>query len=388
MQRSVDRIITTHVGSLPRPDDLIAMYRARLNDDPSFDQQALNERLTTAVAEVVRQQTDLGLDVVTDGEFGKVTWRYYIHDRLGGIAQSETEAPVPPRRSLDWESFPGYYAQYVTFDRNTHESWGRNSPRPGTLVCDGPIVYQGHEEVQRDIANLQAAMAGTSAIEAFYPALSPAREANNNYYEHIDDYLHAMADAMREEYQAVTNAGIVIQLDDPGLPGAWDTQVPPIPLEEYRKLAAKRVELLNYALRGIPEELVRYHICWGSWHGPHSNDIPLKDFADLVLQINAQGYSIEAANVRHEHEWKVWQDVKLPEGKVLIPGVVSHATNVLEHPEAVADRIIRFANVAGRENVIASTDCGMGGRVHPELAWAKLRVLVEGAELATKQLWK
>jgi 5-methyltetrahydropteroyltriglutamate--homocysteine methyltransferase len=256
-------------------------------------------------------------------------------------------------------------------------------------VFTGPIAYVGQAAVARDIANFKAGLVQVKAEEGFMTSVAPGSFARrqNRYYKSDEEFLHALGEAMREEYRAIVEAGIVLQLDDPGLPDTWDMANPEPSVADYRKFAALRIEALNHALRGLPEDRIRYHICWGSWHGPHSTDLPLANIVDLLLTVKAGAYSIEAGNVRHEHEWKVWRDVKLPEGKILIPGVVSHATNVLEHPELVADRIVRLAGVVGRENVIAGTDCGLGGRIHASLAWAKLEALAQGAALASKQLW-
>jgi 5-methyltetrahydropteroyltriglutamate--homocysteine methyltransferase len=264
--------------------------------------------------------------------------------------------------------------------------------RLAQLACTGPVRYTGHALIQRDIDNFKHALEAERAEEAFMTAVSPAtlQILPNEHYGSQEDYTWALAEAIREEYRAIVDAGFVLQVDDPALVDLYDWWYSAqADLAGYRKWAEFQVEAVNHALEGIPEDRVRFHICWGSWHGPHSTDVPLKDVADLLVKVKVQAYSVEAGNVRHEHEWKVWRDaVKLPAGKVLIPGVVSHATNVLEHPELVADRIIRYAEVAGRENVIAGTDCGLGGRIHPQLVWAKLRVLAEGAALASKELWK
>jgi 5-methyltetrahydropteroyltriglutamate--homocysteine methyltransferase len=255
--------------------------------------------------------------------------------------------------------------------------------------CVGPITYVGQEMIKTDIENLKAALQGQDVVEGFLPAIAPGTfgRGSNQYYKTEEEFLFAIGEAMHEEYKAVIDAGFVLQLDDPGLPDTWDAIIPEPSIEEYRKFAQMRIEALNHGLRGLPEDRIRYHICWGSWHGPHTNDIPLEDIVDLMLMVNAGCYSLEAANARHEHEWRVWQDVKLPDGKSLMPGVVGHATNVVEHPRLVADRLIRYASLVGRENVIAGTDCGLGGRVHPSIAWAKLKALREGADLASKELW-
>ena len=269
---------------------------------------------------------------------------------------------------------------------------GAPSTAASRPMCAGPIAYIGHEALSRDLANLRAAKDSVGVEEAFVASIAPGSlemfcRAQNRHYPAAEAFFEAIAAAMREEYRAIVEAGFTLQLDDPGLPGAWDMLDPRPSLKEYRRYAMMRVEALNRALESIPEDRVRYHICWGSWHGPHTTDIPLRDIADVMLKVRAQAYLIEAGNVRHEHEYKIWRDIKLPAGKILIPGVVSHATNVVEHPELVADRILAFANIVGRENVIAGTDCGLGGRVHPQIAWAKLRALSEGAALASKKLW-
>jgi len=379
MKRSEQRILTSHAGSLPRPPDLLEMNQAKQAGRP-YDEQARAARIRAAVPEVVGKQVEARVDIVNDGEYGKTNFLNYIRDRLAGFeptgVQEYTGAMADRRDRL---AFAEFYRDELT------GRFGGSRPR---LACTGPITYAGTDLLQADIDTFKEALAGVSIEEAFLPALAPAYAGENRYYASEEEYLTAVADAMRVEYRAIVDAGFVLQIDDPGLPTQWDSYIPAISIDEYRTVAARRVEYLNYALSGIPEERVRYHICWGSWHGPHSTDLPLADIVDLLLQVRAQCYSIEAANVRHEHEWKVWQDVKLPDGKLLMPGVVSHATNVLEHPELVADRITRYANLVGRENVIAGTDCGLGGRVHPQICWAKLRVLAEGAELATKQLWR
>jgi 5-methyltetrahydropteroyltriglutamate--homocysteine methyltransferase len=379
MKRSEQRILTSHAGSLPRPPDLLEMNQAK-QAGRSYDEQARTARIRTAVPEVVRRQAEARVDIVNDGEYSKTNFLNYVRDRLGGFEPSgaqEFTGAMADRR--DRMAFAEFYQDELS---------GRFGGSRVQLVCTGPISYTGKDLLQADIDTFSAALEGVNVEEAFLPALATMRVGVNQYYPTEEEFLKALADAMRVEYKAIVDAGFVLQLDDPGLPAQWDAYIPAISLDEYRKVAAQRIELLNYALEGIPEDRVRYHICWGSWHGPHSTDLPLADIVDLMLQVRAQCYSIEAANVRHEHEWKIWQDVKLPEGKMLMPGVVSHATNVLEHPELVADRIVRYAGLVGRENVIAGTDCGLGGRLHPQIAWAKLNMLADGAELATKQLWR
>ena len=397
MKRSTDRILTTHAGSLPRPADLIDLYR---DDAPDDD---LLPRLRSAVGEVVQQQRDAGVDVVNDGEFGKArraavdygAWWSYVYARLEGFEVRDDDPAARgygPHSSKDRRVFKEFYDSGAPMSGGQSGGGTQNTAtaRLAQLVCTGPVKYTGHALVQRDIDNLKAALNGTSVEEAFLPAVSPAtlQIISNAHYASNEDYTWALAEAIREEYQAIVDAGFVLQIDDPALVDLYDWWFSANDdIAGFRKWAAFQVEAVNHALEGIPEDRVRYHICWGSWHGPHTTDVPLKDVVDLLIKVNAQAYSIEAGNVRHEHEWKVWRDVKLPEGKVLIPGVVSHATNVVEHPELVADRIVHYANLVGRENVIAGTDCGLGGRVHPQLVWAKLRALSEGAALASKQLW-
>jgi 5-methyltetrahydropteroyltriglutamate--homocysteine methyltransferase len=391
MKRSTDRILTTHAGSLPRPEPLIAVNQAKLAGS-GFDEKTYEARLKEAVGEVCHTQAALGIDVVNDGEFGKATrgaidygaWSSYAWARLEGWEQGEARPSPALATRRDRQKFAEFYRELDATSFLSSSSMGGKPP-----VFTGPIAYIGHMAVQRDIENFTAALARVKAEEGFLSAVAPGSFARrqNQYYKSDEEFLFALGEAMREEYAAIVAAGLVLQLDDPGLPDSWDMANPEPGLDEYKKFAILRVEALNHALRGLPEDRIRYHICWGSWHGPHSTDLPLAGIVDVLLKVKAGAFSIEAGNVRHEHEWKVWRDVKLPEGKILIPGVVSHATNVLEHPELIADRILRFAQVVGRENVIAGTDCGLGGRIHPQLAWAKLEALVEGAALASKQLW-
>jgi 5-methyltetrahydropteroyltriglutamate--homocysteine methyltransferase len=287
----------------------------------------------------------------------------------------------------DWQKFGEFYQDPESSGSLAGSAARRPTRRP---VCTGPIKYTGHDTLAADIANLKSAMQASGVEEGFMCSVGPGSFARGEdlYYKTEEDFVFASAEAMREEYKAIVDAGVVLQIDDPSLPDNWDMINPEPPLGEFKKFERVRIEALNHALRGLPEDRIRYHICWGSWHGPHTTDIPLQDIVDLVLSVNAGAYSVEAGNVRHEHEWRVWQDVRLPEGKLLIPGVVSHATNIVEHPQVVADRLMRYAQVVGRENVIAGTDCGLGGRIHPQIAWAKLGALAEGARLATRELWR
>jgi 5-methyltetrahydropteroyltriglutamate--homocysteine methyltransferase len=400
MEHNTDRILTTHAGSLPRPSDLIAQHQANA---PS---STVEPRLESAVGEVVNQQIACGIDAVNDGEYGKAmraavdygAWWSYIYERLAGFelrADSASGQNFGPISSKDRAEFREFYA---TGQANSGGTGGTATSNPQAtavsrlagMVCTGPVRYTGKPLIERDIRNLQEALAGSGVREAFMTAVSPAtlQILPNAHYANQEDYTWALADAVREEYRAIVDAGFLLQIDDPTLVGMYDWWFSlNDDLAGYREWAAFQVEAVNHALESIPEDRVRFHICWGSWHGPHSTDVPLKDMVDLLLKVNAQAYSVEAGNVRHEHEWKVWRDVGLPEGKLLIPGVVSHATNVLEHPEVVADRILHYAESVGRECVIAGTDCGLGGRIHPQLAWAKLRALRRGADLASRALW-
>jgi len=404
MKHSTDRILTTHAGSLSRPANLIAMGRARAAGE-SKDDAAFGQLLAASVADVVRKQRELGVDIPDDGEFGKPVagsydygaWWNYAFARMSGFSAATGEskhkkssvadlALTSFANRRDWQKFGEFYLDPESSGSLMGSAARRPVQRP---ACTGPIKYTGHAALAADIANLKKAMAATGAEEGFMCSIGPGSFARGEdfYYKTEEEFLFASADAMRDEYKAIVEAGIVLQIDDPSLPDNWDMINPEPPLAEFKKFETVRMEALNHALRGLPADRIRFHICWGSWHGPHSTDIPLRDIVDLVLSVNAGAYSVEAGNVRHEHEWRVWQDVKLPDGKLLIPGVVSHATNIVEHPQVVADRIVRYAKVVGRENVIAGTDCGLGGRIHPQIAWAKLQALADGARLASKELW-
>jgi 5-methyltetrahydropteroyltriglutamate--homocysteine methyltransferase len=400
VKRSTSRILTTHVGSLPRPSDLVELYR---DDAPD---SKLQPRLRSATTEVVRKQAECGIDIVNDGEFGKAmrravdfgAWWSYVYDRLAGFELREERAKQGRAAwtfgsKERWE-FAEFYAEEASAAQSAATSQGAkagsSSARMYGLTCTGPVKYTGQAAIRRDVDNLKAALGGVRTEEAFMTAVSPAtlQILPNEYYKSSEEYTWALAEAIREEYKAIVDAGFILQIDDPALVDLYDWWFSlKGDMAGYRKWAGFQVEAANHALKDLPEDRVRFHICWGSWHGPHTGDVPLKDIADVLVKIKAQAYSVEAGNVRHEHEWKVWKDIKLPDGKLLMPGVVSHATNLIEHPEVVADRIVHFARTVGRENVIAGTDCGLGGRVHPQLAWAKLGALVEGAKLATAQLW-
>jgi 5-methyltetrahydropteroyltriglutamate--homocysteine methyltransferase len=387
MKRSTDRILTSHVGSLIRPPELIEFLRAQQARQP-LDEAAFAKCLAQSVADIVRQQAEVGIDVVDDGEFGKtISWSQYALERLSGFERRPLRGGVNPfARGADRTRFAEFYAELDARDAPATQ-W--------EAACIGPIAYTGQAALQRDIANLKAALAKVNVAEAFLPVAAPASvipDRKNEYYATEDACLLAIAEAMRTEYRMIVDAGFLVQLDDARTAVTYDRMVPPASFKDYRRWVANYVEVVNHALEGIPEERVRYHVCWGSWPGPHTTDVPLRDIVDLILRVRAGAYVIEGANPRHEHEWKVWQDVKLPSGKVLMPGVISHATNIVEHPELVSERIVRLAHLVGRENVIAGTDCGfaqspMYRRVHPSIMWAKFEALVEGARLASKELW-
>jgi 5-methyltetrahydropteroyltriglutamate--homocysteine methyltransferase len=373
----------------------MARYRENASDE------ILQPQLRSAVSDIVRRQSANGIDVVNDGEFGKAmrsamdfgAWWSYVYPRLAGYELREEQAKKGRAAwtfgSKERREFAEFYAAEASAAATASQG-GTSTARLYGLTCTGPVKYVGHDAIKHDIENLAAAVRANGVEEAFMTAVSPAtlQILPNAYYKSAEDYTFALAEAIGEEYKAIVDAGFILQIDDPALVDIYDWWFSMNDdIAGFRKWAAIQVDAVNHALQGIPEDRVRFHICWGSWHGPHKGDVPLKEVVDLLLKVRAQGYSVEAGNVRHEHEWKVWHNTKLPAGKVLIPGFVSHATNVLEHPELVADRIVRFAQTVGRENVIASTDCGLGGRVHPQIAWAKLQALAEGARLATKQLW-
>lgn len=382
MKRSTERILTTHAGSLPQPDDLKEMVVAKNNGRP-YDQEALTRRVRSAVAEVVRKQIDCGLDIVNDGELGKANFSRYVRERLSGFVERPAKPEERPSTIFgrDLKEFPEYFQKRLSTMR------GENVWR---VFCNEPLKYVGHAAVKAEIETFKAALQGVKVEEAFLPAVAPGTLEHwlkNDYYPSDEAYLFAIAEAMREEYKAIVDAGFLLQIDNPDLPDAWQINAD-MSVAEYRKYAEMRVDALNHALRDIPPESVRFHTCWGSYHGPHKYDIPLRDIVDLVLKVRANTYSIEASNARHEHEWRVWEEVKLPDGKVLVPGVVGHATDIVEHPELIADRLVRYAKLVGRENVMAGTDCGLGPRVgDPKIAWAKFEAMAEGARIATKQLW-
>jgi 5-methyltetrahydropteroyltriglutamate--homocysteine methyltransferase len=407
VKRSTDRILTTHVGSLVRPPEVLELILQKVTGR-GFDEAEFEKRVAAGVKDVVRRQAEVGIDIPSDGEFSKPSFSGYINERLAGLEPRPSErrpSSGPMNYPILNEDFPGFMTQYATMYRTMwmplsmdreliNEAVTRSPAERMTVV--GPISYKGQALVQRDIENFRAAMQGLRFEEAFIPAATPSRNDADpkEVYSSEKAYRYAFADAMHDEYQAIVDAGFVVQLDL-GLP-ARNQVLPGDPhpsWEKLREASMKDVDAYNHALRGIPEDRVRYHLCWGSMNTPHTSDVPLREIVEMILSINAQAYSIEAANPRHEHEWMVWQDVRLPEGKILIPGIVSHQTNVVEHPELVAWRIKNYASVVGRENVIAGTDCGFSQgwnmiRVHPEVQWAKLQALAEGAALASKDLWR
>jgi 5-methyltetrahydropteroyltriglutamate--homocysteine methyltransferase len=381
MKRSTDRILTTHTGSLPRPGDLLAMIDARERGVP-YDEQALQHRVRTAVADIVRQQAESGIDIVSDGEFGKPSFATYVKNRISGF-----NGQNPDRR--------------IFADRAEFPEWNALAAPPSYAMttrpfCTEPLSWKDRSAVATDIANLKSALDNVQVEDAFIPAASIGIIAEimlNQYYATEEAYLFALAEVMKEEYQAITDAGFVLQIDAPDAAMGRHAQFWNRTLDDFRHALDMRVEALNHALSGIPEEQIRYHICWGNYEGPHTHDVPLKDIVGLMLKVRAGAYSVEASNPRHAHEWQVWEEVKLPAGKILIPGVIDSTTNFVEHPEVVAQRIVQYAKLVGRDNVIAGTDCGFGTsagipKVHPTVMWAKFRALAEGAKLASQRLWR
>ncbi len=393
MQSSRQRILTTHTGSLPRPPDLVALLNAKELGE-RYDGATFSARVRRAIVDIVRRQAETGLDVIGDGEHSKVNWMAYARGRLAGLEEIDS----PPRfrgATRDSMAFPGAYEDTrVMLAARSGAIVPKRTVRPRALVCSGPIRYVGQDEVRADVENLRAALAGIGAEEAFITAISPSNLElyyENRYYASDEEYLAALADAMHEEYRAIVDAGFLLQIDDPRMATHYN-RTPDASIEDCRSFIALRVEAVNHALRGIAEDRVRFHTCYSVNVAPRVHDFELKHFVDLMLEVRAGAYVIEAANPRHEHEWRVWEEVELPADKLLVPGVVSHCVHLVEHPELVAQRIARFAGVIGRERVIAGTDCGFGtsgagDEVHPEVAWAKLAALVEGARIASRELW-
>jgi 5-methyltetrahydropteroyltriglutamate--homocysteine methyltransferase len=402
----MDRILATHTGSLIRPPELLAFLAAK-EQGQDYDEDDYQQTLRDAVNDVVSRQVQAGIDVVDDGEMGKASWITYLYERVSGLEVRpitlQGASMLPPSR--DRQAFPGAYAALDALDEAAvresnaaaSSAISDNAGSDGGAVewvCTGPLHYD-RAALDRDIANFKAALAGHDGIEGFLPVVAPASAywLQNEYYTSDEEFVFALADALHEEYKGIVEAGLLLQVDDAVLMHECDTMLSRgESYDDYRRWAELRVRALNHALRGLPEDRIRYHVCWGSWHGPHAFDPPLRDVVDLILTVNAGTYAMEQANARHEHEWRVWEEVTLPEGKKLIPGVVTHHTNVVEHPDLVAQRLIRLANVVGRENVLAGTDCGFAQgafiqRVHPEIQWAKLEALAEGARIASRQLW-
>ena len=391
MKRSTSRIRTTHTGSLPRPTDMLETMRA-MTSGQAYDSRAYEAALTKHVADIVRKQVEAGIDTVTDGECSKPSFQHYVAERLEGF-----EARMPPgglpmptgpmvMDGRDAQMFPDFYQNVL--ENNPFKHTIRMPPR----VCIGPIRYVGHEKLQRDIRNLKAAMAAARADEGFMPSSAPLTTMQNEHYKTEEEFLTAYGEAMREEYKAILDAGLVLQIDFPTLVSNWDTASRSMSLADYRKWAEGRIAYLNHALRGLPEERIRFHTCYGVNFGPRVSDLQLADLIDIIFAIKAGAYSFEAGNPRHEHEWRLLETIKLPAGKILIPGIVTHSNVMIEHPDTVADRMERWARAAGRENVIFGNDCGFQStagntEIPVTVAWAKLQALGEGARIASKRLW-
>jgi len=384
MQRSSERILTTHVGSLVRPPEILEIMHRHQMGAPfsSGERQTLDRQ----VAALVRMEADCGIDIPSDGELSKSSFSAYVHDRLTGF---EVRPSAPGQRLFDRGRDRKKFGEaYAEID-------GGASTAEGTAVCSGPIAYRGEALVAADLATLKHAVEGLPFVEAFVPAVAPGTvelQRRNEYYKTEEEYLYAIAGAMKTEYRLIVDSGFVLQIDDPRLVTEYDSIEPELTPAEYRRFAAIRIEALNHALAGLPQDRIRYHVCWGSWHGPHTTDIGLAEILPEILKIHADAFSIEAANPRHAHEYHVWETVKLPAGKILIPGVIAHTTNCVEHPDLVADRLLSYARLVGRENLIAGADCGFAQgfgtqRVHPSIMWEKFRMLAEGARLASQQLW-
>lgn len=383
MQRSTDRILTTHCGSLARPKNLLDLMKSRISGEPC-DPDFYARQVSGAVLDVVHKQVEHGIDIPTDGEQGKLGFFSYVSERLGGF--EPRPGPRPAMFGAEVDAFPEYYKQYFS-----QAMLGSSLTPMVPLVCTGPVSYRGRQQVERDISNLKAALAGLEYRDVFLPSVAPSGVGTNAYYPSDEEYLHAVAQAMGNEYRAIVDAGFLVQIDDPFLTELYSYS--PLSAGERRRTAEMYVAALNHGLEGIPPEKVRYHTCYGINEGPRVHDAPLSDIVDVVLKVNAGAYSFEAANARHEHEYHVWESVRLPDGKVLIPGVVTHASNIVEHPELIAERILRFARLVGPENVIAGTDCGFSSQatynpeIHPTVVWAKFRAMAEGARIATERLW-
>ena len=392
MKRSSDRIRTTHAGRLPTPPGCeglpVRLFRGERVEPAVID---------AGIDQVVRQQLDRGIDCIGDGEFWKARNLSYLSRHFTGIATRPLKPGEPPSTRVftrERDEFVQFYKDLDATGTIFHVPGEKPMPpERERAIVTGPIRMKSSEALAQELDTFKAAIAraGRPVDESFFCVIAPGWLDHfifNEHYKNDEEYVFALAEALREEYLAVVKAGFVLQIDDPGLPDWWDMIKPAMSVEDYiGKFAKLRIDALNHALRGIPEDRVRYHLCWGSWHGPHTHDLAFEHIIKLMLEVKAQCYSFEAANVRHEHEWRLWETTKLPDGKMILPGVVSHSTNLIEHPDLIADRIMRFAKLVGRENVIAGTDCGLGGRAHAEIAWAKLGALAEGAKLASKRLW-
>ena len=410
MKRSTDRILVTHVGSLVRPASIRTILTARDYGQP-HDESTYAKTLRDEVANVVRRQADVGVDIVSDGEYGKAGWIRYVSERLGGFVHRQfregDKEQNPVYLIREAKKFADFYAAYTPIQyydwlppgqSKTGLGMSASALRQNLMVweCVAPISYKGQAAIKQDIDNFKNALGNVKVEGGFMPVAAPMSARGlwlNAYYKNDEEIVVALADALREEYKAIVDAGFILQLDDAFLAHEYDRLRDEMDEKEVHKYAEHVIDLTNYALTGIPEDKVRYHVCWGSWNAPHTTDVPLRTLSDLILKVKAQAYSLESANPRHEHEWMVWKDIKFPDGKIVIPGFVTHSTNVVEHPELVAWRIKNYASVVGRENVIASTDCGFAQsynivRCHPSVQWAKLEALVEGARIASKELWK
>ncbi len=387
MIRSTDRILTMHAGTLPRADDLRERVMAKSRGEV-IDETAFNKDLQRAIGENVKKQIETGIDSVNDGELSKSSFSNYMKERLDGLESREADPNAPRMGAIGGRDLEAFAEYFDTGANRSAAATGQN--RVGQTVCVGPITYIGNNDLQADIDNFNVGLKGSKPNETFLPAITPGTVEHwlkNEYYASAEEFLYAVADALAIEYKAIVDAGFLLQIDDPDLPDAWQIH-PDMSVPEYRKFAQLRVDALNHALKDIPEESIRFHTCWGSYHGPHQFDIPLADIVDIILNVKAIGYSIEASNPRHDHEWTVWKDAKLPDGKVLIPGVIGHSNDFIEHPELVAQRLVRYANIVGKENVMAGTDCGIGSRVgHAQICWAKFQAMSEGAQIASKELW-
>ena len=382
MIRSTDRIRTMHAGTLPRPNDLRDMVVAK-ESGQSYDKAKFTQQVQAVIKENVKMQIETGIDSVNDGEVGKLSFTSYISERMSGI-EKRKPADGPAPYGINGRDT----AEFLEYFQNKSGFTGLGS-NPSYFVT-GPVSYIGQAAIQADIDNFNAGLQGSKPEETFLPAVTPGTMEHwlkNEHYKTDEEYLFALADALHVEYKAIVDAGFLLQIDDPDLPDAWQMH-PEMTVKDYQKFAGLRVDALNHAIGDIPEEKVRFHTCWGSYKGPHKYDVPLRDMVDLILKVKAVGYSIEASNPMHEHEWTVWKDVKLPDGKVLIPGVIGHASDFIEHPELVAQRLVRYANIVGKENIMAGTDCGIGSRVgHAKICWAKFEAMSEGARIASVELW-